>query len=140
METPGISRSVTPLHSSVDPPIRGSPPPSRPFNRTWTVVMERSKSVFSENGKYRTSSVWFFCGRQTSRSALVFVSQITILYIAIITCFINLSLRNGSSELWITILSLSLGSILPSPKVKNKKESAEGDGYYAPTSHAESEV
>ena len=84
--------------------------------------------------------MWFFCGRQTSRSALVFVSQITILYIAIITCFINLSLRNGSSELWITILSLSLGSILPSPKVKNKKDTHDGDGYFPPSSHAESEV
>ena len=63
-------------------------------------------------------TVWTVCGRQVSRSAVVFVFQITILYISIITCFINLTVKNGPVELWITILSLSLGSILPSPKVK----------------------
>lgn len=63
-------------------------------------------------------SMWKLCGREVSRSALVFLFQITILYIAIITCFVNLTVRNGPVELWITILSLSLGSILPSPKVK----------------------
>ena len=62
--------------------------------------------------------VWNVCGRQVSRSALVFLFQITILYISIITCFVNLTVKNGPVELWITILSLSLGSILPSPKVK----------------------
>ncbi len=64
------------------------------------------------------SHVWYFCGRQTTRSAIVFLCQILILYIAIITCFVNLSVKNGPSELWITLLSVSLGSILPSPKVK----------------------
>lgn len=91
--------------------------------------MERSKSIFSDHKKDR-SHVWYFCGRQTSRSALVFISQITILYISIITCFINLSISNGPSELWITILSLSIGSILPSPKVK-KKDQIEGDPIYS---------
>ena len=33
-------------------------------------------------------------------------------------CFVNLSIQNGPSELWISLLSLSLGSMLPSPKVK----------------------
>lgn len=61
---------------------------------------------------------WNLCGRKVSRSAVVFFCQIIILYIAILTCFINLSIKNGPNELWISILSLSLGSILPSPKVK----------------------
>ena len=102
--------------------------------------MERSKSVWLDSKKDK-SSVWFFCGRETSRTALVFMSQIAILYIAIITCFINLSMNNGSSELWITILSLSLGSILPSPKVK-KTGGGAGDvnGYFPTSSQAESVV
>ena len=57
------------------------------------------------------------CGTKISCSALIFLFQITILYISIITCFINLTISNGLNELWITILSLSLGTILPSPKV-----------------------
>ena len=30
-------------------------------------------------------------------------------------------MRNGPNELWITVLSLSLGTILPSPKVRKSK-------------------
>lgn len=100
--------------------------------------MERSKSIFSRTNQAKDRNhVWLFCGRQTSQSALVFISQVTILYIAIITCFLNLSLRNGPSELWITVLSLSIGSILPSPKVK-KRDVADPDGFYPAPSPAES--
>ena len=65
-----------------------------------------------------THSMWNMCGSYMSRLAVVFLCQIIILYIAIVTCFINLTIGNGPKELWITVLSLSLGSILPSPKVK----------------------
>jgi hypothetical protein len=67
-----------------------------------------------------TQSEWNLCGRKVTRTAAVFICQIFILYVAIVTCFINLSLKNGPNELWITVLSLSLGSILPSPKVRKK--------------------
>ena len=30
-------------------------------------------------------------------------------------------MHNGPNELWITVLSLSLGTILPSPKVRKSK-------------------
>ena len=53
--------------------------------------------------------------------ALVFLCQVIILYISIITCFVNLTVRNGPNELWITVLSLSLETILPSPKVRKSK-------------------
>ena len=51
----------------------------------------------------------------------VYISQIIILYIVIITCIINLSYNNnnGKSELWVSLLSYSLGCLLPSPKIKN---------------------
>lgn len=64
------------------------------------------------------------CGSKVSRSALVFLSQVIILYISIITCFVNLTVRNGPNELWITVLSLSLGTILPSPKVRKHSRSS----------------
>ena len=67
---------------------------------------------------------WNICGRKISRSAIVFACQMVILYISIITCFVNLTIKNGPNELWITILSLSLGSILPSPKVQKPKTTA----------------
>ena len=67
---------------------------------------------------------WTLFGSKFSRTALVFLCQVIILYISIITCFINLTVRNGPNELWITVLSLSLGTLLPSPKVRKSKIAA----------------
>ena len=61
-------------------------------------------------------SEWTLFGGKFSRMTLVFLCQVIILYISIITCFVNLTMHNGPHELWITVLSLSLGTILPSPK------------------------
>ena len=66
-------------------------------------------------------SEWTFFGSKFSRTALVFLCHVIILYISIITCFVNLTVHNGPNELWITVLSLSLGTILPSPKVRKSK-------------------
>lgn len=74
--------------------------------------------IDSSRNNNNNNNKWNICGRQVSRSAVVFFCQIIILYICIITCFVNLTIKNGSTELWISLLSLSLGSILPSPKVK----------------------
>ena len=59
---------------------------------------------------------------------LVFLCQVIILYISIITCFVNLTVHNGPNELCITVLSLSLGTILPSPKVRKSKIARGGGG------------
>ena len=66
-------------------------------------------------------SEWTLFGSKCSRTALVFICQVIFLYISIITCFVNLTVHNGPNELWITILSISLGTILPSPKVRKTK-------------------
>ena len=69
-------------------------------------------------------SEWTLFGSKFSRTALVFLCQVIISYISIITCFINLTVCNGANELWITVLSLSLGTLLPSPKVRKSKIAA----------------
>ena len=40
----------------------------------------------------------------------------------------NLTVHNGPNELWITVLSLSLGTILPSLKVRKTKIGGGGGG------------
>ena len=71
---------------------------------------------------------WTLFGSKFSRTALVFLCQVIILYISIITCFINLAVCDGPNELWITVLSLSLGTPLPSPKVRKSKIAAVAGG------------
>ena len=71
-------------------------------------------------------SEWTLFGSKFSRTALVFLCQVIILYISIITCFVNLTVCNGPNELWITVLSL--GTILPSPKVRKSKITGRGGG------------
>ena len=73
-------------------------------------------------------SEWTLFQSKFSRTELVFICQVVILYISIITCFVNLTVHNGPNELWITVLSLSLGTILPSPKVRETKIGGGGGG------------
>jgi len=57
-------------------------------------------------------------GENFTKWQVVFISQVIIIYLIVITCILNLSLNNGKSDLWISLLSYSLGCMLPSPKIK----------------------
>lgn len=64
------------------------------------------------------SKIWKFFGKHVPKEQTVFITQVIILYVVILTCIINLSLKNGISELWVSLLSYSLGCLLPSPQLK----------------------
>ena len=61
---------------------------------------------------------WHLLGTRVPQAEIVYFSQIIIVYIIIIVSIINLSLENGSTELWISLLSSCIGYALPSPKLK----------------------
>ena len=63
---------------------------------------------------------WHFLGTRVPQAEIVYFCQMLIVYIIIITSIINLSLENGSSELWISLLSSCIGYSLPSPKLKKQ--------------------
>ena len=65
-----------------------------------------------------SSHQWLCCGRILPRGELVFFTQVFIVYVIIIVSIINLSLSIGDSNLWIGLLSLSLGYLLPGPNIK----------------------
>ena len=65
-----------------------------------------------------SSRSWRVLRRFIGKPEIVFLSQIIILYVVILTCIINLSINSGKNELWVSLLSYSLGCILPAPKVK----------------------
>ena len=44
-------------------------------------------------------------GKKVKKPEIAFIFQVIIIYIVIITCIINLSLKNGTSDLWVSLLS-----------------------------------
>ena len=50
-----------------------------------------------------------------------FFAQIVVVYTIIITSLIHLSLKSQDKELWLILLSSSVGYILPSPGLKFSK-------------------
>lgn len=61
---------------------------------------------------------WHLLGTRVPQAEIVYFCQMIIVYVIIITSIVNLSLQNGTSELWISLLSSCIGYALPSPKLK----------------------
>ncbi len=61
--------------------------------------------------------------RETPRAenSLTYYSQIIVIYAIIATAVIHLSIQSPDKELWLVLLSSSLGYILPTPKLKFAK-------------------
>ena len=71
----------------------------------------------STDGNQSTRCNWNVFGNKIPKEEFVFFAQVVLIYIVCITCIINLSIGNGNSNLWTSLLSGSLGYILPSPKL-----------------------
>ena len=52
----------------------------------------------------------------------LFFTQIIAVYMIIITSLVQISLRSPDKELWLNLLSSSIGYKLPSPGLKFKKQ------------------
>lgn len=92
------------------------PHPSRNF-----FINKLSESCGSASSVV-TDPTWSLCSAKFSRAGVVFFCQVFILYICALTCIINLSREETpSKDLWITLLSFCIGSILPAPKVKKRR-------------------
>lgn len=57
------------------------------------------------------------------KNRLTFLSQIIIVYAIIITSLVQICLQSPDKELWLILLSSSVGYILPSPGLKFRKRS-----------------
>lgn len=70
--------------------------------------------------------------RQAAKpDVVVFISQVLMLFIVVITCLINLTLypNSESKSLWVTFLTGSLGYLMPNPRFKSyqTKEASAAD-------------
>ena len=65
------------------------------------------------------SQVWQVFGSSLPRAEIVYFCQISIVFVIIVTSITNLSLNNGNSELWISLLCSAIGYALPSPTLSH---------------------
>ena len=85
-----------------------------PFTESEEIHTSDTKS--EEDGD--KSDKWHVLGSRVPKAEIVYFSQMTIVYIIILASVINLSIQNGSTELWISLLSSCIGYALPNPKLK----------------------
>jgi hypothetical protein len=71
-----------------------------------------------ENAVARSNSNWVMFGQNIPKSEIVFFTQVIILYTVIIVSIYNLSKGSNDDKLWITLLSSSIGYLLPNPSIK----------------------
>ena len=70
-----------------------------------------------------TASVQSAEGRdQIVKNRFTFFAQIIVVYMIIITSLVQISLRSPDKELWLILLSSSIGYILPSAGLKFRKQ------------------
>jgi hypothetical protein len=57
-----------------------------------------------------------------SKSMLLFITQMLIVLVVVLTSIVNLSINNKDNrEFWISLLCSTIGYILPNPKLKTSK-------------------
>ena len=61
------------------------------------------------------------CGK-IQKEQVIYTCQILIVFTVIIVCLVNLTVCDAHPSLWASILSGSVGYILPAPKIRKKKK------------------
>ena len=62
------------------------------------------------------------CGK-FPKAEVVYFCQVVIIIIVVIACIVNLSIgTNNKDSLWASLLSASVGYLLPSPRIRKDKK------------------
>lgn len=84
----------------------------------------------SSNTKYRVQapdqtsvqplavSDWSWCGARVPKNQVTYMTQVVLVYCIIAVSLTQLVRQSADSELWLVLLSTSVGYILPSPRLK----------------------
>ena len=81
-------------------------------------MTEQTFHISESDGEQSSRSNWNVFGNKIPKEEIVFFTQVILIYIVCVTCLINLSIGNGNSNLWTSLLSGSLGYLLPAPKLR----------------------
>ena len=98
--------------------IRRRPPPPPPAAAAQQELRPRTR-------------LWHMFGRRVPRSEIVFCCQTLLVYVVAVTSLVNITLSNGPLNLWIALLSSSLGYLLPHPSLdKTDRRRSSNDVYH----------
>ncbi len=89
-----------------------------------TTDLDLTDGNVSSDDASTSSSVWRIFGGRVPKSEIVFFSQIIICYVIILVSISCLAIGKPSSNdyLFIILCSSTLGYLLPSPKLQQKKD------------------
>ena len=81
---------------------------------------ERTERTFLHSHSSSTDSneAWIVWGRSLPKGEIVFLSQMLVIFIIVISAIVNISIGN-STETFLMLLSTSLGAVLPNLKMKS---------------------
>lgn len=65
-----------------------------------------------------TERHWPIFGHRIPKKEIVFFCQIIVIYTVIVWSLYNLTTGGDNQTLWVTLVSASLGAILPNPSLK----------------------
>ena len=64
---------------------------------------------------------WCFSGHKVAKDQIVYFTQIFVVLVVVLFSIVNLTLGLPNKDIWIILLSSTLGYILPSPSMKNER-------------------
>ena len=71
------------------------------------------------------NDTWTLCKREIPKKQIIYLTQVVLIYIVVIACIVNLSISENNQSLWASLLSGSIGYLLPSPSFGKKKKPLE---------------
>ena len=65
---------------------------------------------------------WNVFGSEVPKEEIVFFAQVILIYVIAITSIVNLTMEAKNDTLWTSLLSASLGYMLPAPQLNNHRK------------------
>ena len=109
------TQSISPHVVDVDE-VDGQSTPNEPLH---SLTRQQSASALDVPPGESLETL-FVKNKVFSREA--FYAQAALIYIIAIACIVNLSVGSDHSHVWVSLLSASLGFILPAPKVRGARK------------------
>ena len=70
----------------------------------------------------RVGERWKFCEFKFPKEQIIYFCQVLMVYIVVITSIVNLYISDKNTCLLSSLVSRSVGYLLPSPSISNKKK------------------